>query len=133
MGFSQKPKFWESLLFEVRRPPFKALAFLTFRHGFDLAVLKNGLYLDLATAGTEEFLGCAGGPRVFTGYSHSFSPCRQAFTFHQQDTTEWILSQGIAGIFTAKNKAHEGKGANSDAEGFFYNSKAVRCSRIDKF
>jgi hypothetical protein len=93
MSFSQKLKFWESRLFEIRRPPFKALAFLTFRHILDLAVLKNGLHLDLSAAGTEEFLGCAGGTRVFTGYSHNFSPCRQAFMIYQEDTTEWILSQ----------------------------------------
>jgi hypothetical protein len=71
-----KLKFWEKLLFEVRRPPFQALAFFTFRGVFDLAVFKNGLHFNLPAAGTEEFLGCAGSTRVFTGLSHSFSPCR---------------------------------------------------------
>jgi hypothetical protein len=43
-------------LFKIRRTPFKALAFFTFRDVFDFTVLEEGLHFDFPPAGTEKFL-----------------------------------------------------------------------------
>jgi hypothetical protein len=55
---------------EIRRTPFGTLTLVAFGKVFDLTVFKNGLHFNLSSAGTEEFLGCAGSTGVFTGLSH---------------------------------------------------------------
>jgi hypothetical protein len=57
--------------FKIRRPPFGPLALLTFRNILDLSAFKNRFHFDFSTAGTKEFLGCAGRPGIFTGLSHN--------------------------------------------------------------
>jgi hypothetical protein len=48
-------------LLKVRRPPFDPFAFFTLRLILYLAVCENGLHFNFTAAGTEKFLGGAGG------------------------------------------------------------------------
>jgi hypothetical protein len=57
-------------LFKIRRSAFHPFAFAAFGNVLYLAVFKKGLHLDLAAAGTKEFLRGAGRTRVFTGLGH---------------------------------------------------------------
>jgi hypothetical protein len=67
-------KSLEIRLFEIRRPPFQTLAFLTFGHILDLTLFKEGLHLNLPAAGTKEFLSGAGCTRILTLSHRSISP-----------------------------------------------------------
>jgi hypothetical protein len=58
------------ILLKIRRPPFRPLAFFTFRDGFDLASLEQSLHFYLTAAGTEKFLPAARGTGILA-YRHA--------------------------------------------------------------